>query len=83
MWRHLIQTSLSLVAKSAAHGMVVLKALDGLCRLHGVARPEAVAGGPGPATFTLAEIGARVRVVSPLLIDKLDRVKALGSQVDG
>ncbi|MCX6864603.1 MAG: recombinase family protein, partial [Verrucomicrobia bacterium] len=81
MLRHMITTSLPLVAKSAAYGMLVLKALDGLCRLHGVARPEAVAGGPGPAT--LAEIGARVRVVSPLMIDKLDRVRALGSQVDG
>ncbi len=32
---------------------------------------------------SLAEIGARVRVISPLLIDKLDRIRAQGCQMDG
>ena len=61
--------------------MLALKSLDALGRLHGVVGPVVAADTAGAAN--LAEIGARVRVVSPLLIDKLDRVKALGSQVDG
>jgi len=81
MLRQVITTSMPLVGNSAAHGMVTLKALEGLCRLYGVVGPEAAAVGPGPAT--LAEIGASVRLLSPLLADKLDRLKTLRCRVAG
>lgn len=72
--RELLQVSIPLVAESAAHGAVVLKTVEALRSLHGVdgiEDKEAVG-------MTLEEIGASVRVVSPLLADKLERVKALG-----
>jgi hypothetical protein len=58
--------------------MVVLKALG---RLHGVVGPVVAADTAGAAS--LAEIGASVRVISPLLMDKLDRIRELVSQVNG
>lgn len=72
--RELVEVSLPLVKDSAAHGAVVLKSIESLRSLHGVdgAEEEQAAG------MTLEEIGASVRVVSPLLADKLERVKALG-----
>jgi hypothetical protein len=72
--RALFERSMPLVEESAAHGALALKALEGLCRLHGVEAPD-----PGETTGvgSLAEIGAQVRAVSPLLADKLERVRAL------
>ena len=72
--RHLIEKSLPLARTSAAHAMVALKALESLGRLHGVAAPE-TAESSGSAS--MEEVGAAVRVVSPLLADKLDRVRSL------
>lgn len=72
--RELVEVALPLVKDSAAHGAVVLKSIEQLRSLHGVDGAEEEAG-PG---MTLEEIGASVRVVSPLLADKLERVKALG-----
>lgn len=72
--RELLQVSIPLVAESAAHGAVVLKSVEALRSLHGVDGVE-----ENEATgMTLEEIGASVRVVSPLLADKLERVRALG-----
>jgi hypothetical protein len=76
--RHLIEKSIPLVENSAAHGAVALKALESLCRLHGVAAPDPA---EKPTCATMAEVGATVRAVSPLLAAKLDRVRAL--RVDG
>lgn len=72
--RELLQVSIPLVADSAAHGAVVLKSIEALRSLHGVDGVEESEA----AGMTLEEIGASVRVVSPLLADKLERVKALG-----
>lgn len=73
--RELLKVSLPLVAESAAHGAVALKAIEGLRSLHGIDGLESDGESKG---LSLEEIGASVRVVSPLLADKLERVKALG-----
>jgi hypothetical protein len=74
--RHLIEKSLPLARNSAAHGMVTLKALESLCRLHGVTALETA---ESSGTATLDEVGAAVRVVSPILAEKIERVRALRS----
>ena len=72
--RHLIETSLPLVAKSAAHGMIVVKSLESLCRLHGVAGSDE---NPEMGISTIEDVGATVRNISPILAGKLERVRAL------
>ena len=79
-YRHLWEISVPLVAESAAHGAVCLKALEGLGKMHGVIGPEP--GGDAAGVATLAEIGASVRLVSPLLADKIERVRALAVRVE-
>ena len=79
-FRHLWETSVPLVAESAAHGAVALKALEGLGKMHGIVGPEPGADAAGAAT--LAEIGASVRLVSPLLADKIERVRALAVRAE-
>lgn len=74
--RELVEVSIPLVGESAAHGAIILKATEALCKLHGVTAEDDADSGGGVAS--LEEIGASVRVVSPLLADKLERVKALG-----
>ena len=78
--RHLIEKSLPLVAKSAAHGMIVVKSLESLCRLHGVAGSDEH---PESGISTIADVGATVRNISPLLAGKLERVLALTKQEGG
>ena len=77
-YRHMWEKSVRLIGESAAHGSVALKALDGLGRLYGIVGPEVAAEASGAAT--LAEVGASVRVVSPLMVGKLERIKAMGIQ---
>jgi hypothetical protein len=78
--RHLVEKSLPLVAKSAAHGMIVVKSLESLWRLHGVAGPDE---NRETSNFSLEDVGAKVRNISPLLADKLARVRALAKQEGG
>lgn len=78
--RHLIERSLPLVAKSAAHGIIVVKSLESLWRLHGIAGPEE---SRETGNFSLEDVGATVRSISPLLADKLERVRALTKQEGG
>ena len=78
-YRHLWETSAPLVAESAAHGAVCIKALEGLGKLHGVSEPDPAANGAG--TATLAEVGAAVRAVSSLLADQIERIRALDLRV--
>jgi hypothetical protein len=73
-YRRLVEDSLPLVRDSAAHGAVAIKALEGLGRLHGVDGPLE---GATAGALDLAGVGAQVRVTSPLLADKLERVQAL------
>lgn len=80
MLRHLIEKSLPLVAKSAAHGMIVVKSLESLCRLHGVAGSDE---NRDTGISTLEDVGATVRNISPILAGKLDRVRALMKQEGG
>ena len=79
-FRHLWEISVPLVAESAAHGAVALKALEGLGKMHGIVGPEP--GGDAAGAATLAEIGASVRLVSPLLADKIERVRALAVRAE-
>lgn len=80
-YRHMWEKSVRLIGESAAHGTVALKALDGLGRLYGIMGPEVASESSGAAT--LAEVGASVRVVSPLLVGKMDRIKAMQCRADG
>lgn len=82
--RRVIEEAQPLVAEAAAYGAVVIAGVKELCALHGVKPEEAAAG----TTASLAEIGLNVRVTSPLLLEKLERVtkakeakKALGFAV--
>ena len=74
------ESSYPLIAESAAHGAVALKALEGLGKMHGVVGPDP--GGDAAGAATLAEIGASVRLVSPLLADKIERVRALAVRAE-
>ena len=70
--RRFAQEGLSMFSEGAAYGAVGVQAIRALCELHGVKPDEAAAAG-----FSLEDVGREVRVVSPLLMDKIDRVKAL------
>lgn len=70
--RATIETAQSLVGDAAAYGAVVIAGVKQLCELHGVKPEEAGITG----TATLEDIGKSVRVTSPLLLAKLDRVLA-------
>ncbi len=71
-YRKLIEGSQGLLGEAAAYGAVVVAAGKALADLHGL-KPEEVL----PAGFTLGDVGREVRVVSPLLIERLEQVRAL------
>lgn len=71
--RKFAQDGLRMFEDGAAYGAVGVQAIKALCELHGV-KPE---DGLAQAGFSLEDVGREVRVVSPLLMDKMDRVKAL------
>jgi hypothetical protein len=82
--RRVIEEASTLVGDAAAYGAVVIAGVKELCALHGVKPEDAESG----TTASLAEIGLNVRVTSPLLLEKLERVqkakeakKALGFSV--
>jgi DNA-binding CsgD family transcriptional regulator len=62
-----------LFEEGAAYGAVGVQAIKALCELHGVKAEEGLAA----AGFSLEDVGREVRVVSPLLMYKIDRVQAL------
>jgi hypothetical protein len=70
--RRVIEGSQALLGEAAAYGAVIVQAGKALADLHGL-KPEDVL----PAGLSLEDVGREVRVVSPLLIDRLDKVRAL------
>jgi len=71
-YRKIMEGAQGLLGEAAAYGAVVVAAGKALAELHGI-KPEDVL----PTGFTLEDVGREVRVVSPLLIDRLDQVRAL------
>ena len=71
-FRRVMEGAQALLGEAAAYGAVVVQAGKALADLHGI-RPEDTL----PAGFNLEDVGREVRVVSPLLIDRLDKVRAL------
>lgn len=71
-YRRVMEGSQRLLGEAAAYGAVVVAAGKALAELHGI-KPEDVL----PVGFSLEDVGREVRVVSPLLIDRLDQVRAL------
>lgn len=70
--RRVIESSQGLIGEAAAYGAVVVQGVKQLAELHGL-KAEDVA----PEGMSLEQVGEQVRVVSPLLIDKLERVRAI------
>jgi hypothetical protein len=70
--REVIQTAQQNVDDSAAYGAVVVQGIKTLCELHGVEPPEETKG----QALTMEEVGQRVRSKSPLLLDKLNHIRA-------
>ena len=71
-YRRVMEGAQGLLGEAAAYGAVVVAAGKALAELHGIKPEEAL-----PAGFSLEDVGREVRVVSPLLIDRLDQVRAL------
>ncbi len=71
-YRRVMEGAQGLLGEAAAYGAVVVAAGKALAELHGIKPEEAL-----PAGFSLEDVGREVRVVSPLLIDRLDQVQAL------
>lgn len=72
-YRRVMEGAQGLLGDAAAYGAVVVAAGKALAELHGIKPEDAL-----PAGFSLEDVGREVRVVSPLLIDRLDQVRALG-----
>lgn len=70
--RRVIEESQGLIGEAAAYGAVVVAGVKALAELHGL-KPEEIA----PEGLSLEDVGRQVRVVSPLLIDKIERVRAI------
>lgn len=71
-YRRVMEGAQGLLGEAAAYGAVVVAAGKALAELHGIKPEDAM-----PAGFSLEDVGREVRVVSPLLIDRLDKVRAL------
>ncbi len=74
--RRVIQEASCRISEGAAYGAVVVAGLKALMELHGVKHEEV-----SPEGMTLADVGREVRVVSPLLAGKLERLERLGARV--
>lgn len=79
--RHVIQKSLPKVGKGPAHGSVVVAALRELARLHGL--EPSVDASTERREPSLADIGAAVRTISPVIAAKMERIEKLGERVTG
>lgn len=71
-YRRVMEQAQALVPEAAAYGAVVVAAGKALAELHGIKPEEAL-----PSGFSLEDVGREVRVVSPLLIDRIDQVREL------
>jgi len=71
-YRKVMEGAQGLLGEAAAYGAVVVAAGKALAELHGIKPEDAM-----PAGFSLEDVGREVRVTSPLLIDRLDKVRAL------
>jgi hypothetical protein len=72
-YRRLIEESQPRLAESAAYGAVVVQACKALADLHDVK-----AENPQPQGLTLEDVGREVRLVSPLLLERLEQIRELG-----
>jgi transposase-like protein len=70
--RGLIEDGRRMFPEAAAYGAVAAKCLEQLADLHGLKAAEIA-----PEGMSLEQVGEQVRVVSPLLIDKIEKVRAL------
>lgn len=77
-YRRVMEESQKLLGDAAAYGAAVIAAGKALCDLHGAAGEQA----PSPGV-TLEDVGREVRIVSPLLMDKLEQIRSLGGVVNG
>ncbi len=75
-YRRLIEESQPRLAEGAAYGAVVVQACKALADLH-----DLKAENPQPQGLTLEDVGREVRVVSPLLMDRLDKLRELTGQL--
>ncbi len=70
--RRVMEESQKLVGEAASYGAVVVAAGKALSELHGVKDEQT-----GRPATTLEDVGREVRVVSPLLLDRLEQVRML------
>jgi transposase-like protein len=70
--RRVIEESQKLVGEAAAYGAVVVAAGKALAELHGVKDEKT-----GQPATTLEDVGREVRMVSPLLLERLDQIRGL------
>lgn len=71
-YRKVMEGAQALLGDAAAYGAVIVQAGKALADLHGLKTEDVL-----PAGLSLEDVGREVRVVSPLLIDRLDKVRAL------
>jgi hypothetical protein len=74
--RRVIEEARGLVGEAAAYGAVVVAGVKALAELHGIKAEEAL-----PSGLSLEDVGREVRVVSPLIAGKLERLEKLGARV--
>jgi hypothetical protein len=71
-YRRLIEESQPRLAEGAAYGAVVVQACKALAELHDLKTEN-----PQPQGLTLEDVGREVRVVSPLLLERLEQIRGL------
>jgi hypothetical protein len=76
-YRRLIEESQPRLAEGAAYGAVVVQACKALAELHDLKTEN-----PQPQGLTLEDVGREVRVVSPLLLDRLDKIREMNGDVN-
>ena len=76
-YRRLIEESQPRLAEGAAYGAVVVQACKALADLH-----DLKAENPQTQGLTLEDVGREVRVVSPLLLDRLDQISKMNGHAD-
>jgi len=77
-FRRVMEESQKLLGEAAAYGAAVIAAGKALSELHGTAGEQT----PSPGV-SLEDVGREVRIVSPLLMDKLEQIRSLGGTVNG
>jgi hypothetical protein len=71
-YRRLIEESQPRLAQGAAYGAVVVQACKALAELHDVKGEP-----PQPLGLSMEDVGREVRVVSPLLMERLEQIREL------